>query len=283
MRDQGGFSTRQKGGAALTLFGIGLPLLQWGLEARGVSLSPAQGNLLLVLAALSFLSGLSIILWSWVGRIWSWAWRQIKQRWPFALARTARRLRTRLREAERELQRLRPENERLKLENRNQQVELDQVSKELGQTKHDKANLRHERNDLQGQVHTLQNQAAPPPLSELKKLCLHLAEELEQEDVIYKDGETAIQIWIPELEEKGLSESEIDEKVEDARYNNAKRALNRYKKRHRGRLLNLYDALGPREWFSPSDRSAFDDPKDPYYFSALAKRLREVCDKWADS
>jgi hypothetical protein len=158
MRDQGGFSTRQKGGAALTLFGIGLPLLQWGLEARGVSLSPAQGNLLLVLAALSFLSGSIIILWSWVGRICSWTWRQIKQRWPFALARTARRLRTRLREAEEELQRLRPENEQLKLENRNQQVDLDHVSKELGQTKHDKANLRHECERLREQNSELRNQ-----------------------------------------------------------------------------------------------------------------------------
>src|SRR5215216_3659895 len=142
MRDQGGFSTRQKWGAAFALFGLGLPLLQWGLEARGVNLSPAQGNLLLVLAALSFLGGLSIIFWSWVARLWPWVWGQIKQRWPFALARTARQLRLRLGEAGQEIQRLSTENEQLEQSNENLKAERKQLSDLLQDTKRENRKLK---------------------------------------------------------------------------------------------------------------------------------------------
>ena len=126
---------------------------------------------------------------------------------------------------------------------------------------------------------------APEPITnhatsgELRALCFHLADELEHEDLMYKDREVAIQIWIPDLREKGFSESEINEKITSAQDDNVMQSLKRYNKHHKGRLLGLYDALGPRGWFSPADRHRFENLYDPYDMRRLAKRLREVCNK----
>jgi hypothetical protein len=46
-----------------------------------VELTPAQGNILLGLAALSFVAGMGLIVWAWVGRLWAWARRHRRYLW----------------------------------------------------------------------------------------------------------------------------------------------------------------------------------------------------------
>jgi hypothetical protein len=120
------------------------------------------------------------------------------------------------------------------------------------------------------------NQAAP---GELKALCFHLADELEHEELLYKDREEAIQIWIPQLEYEGLSENEIDEKVSAARDDNLVGTLDRYNKHLKDRLLKLYDTLGPQGWLGAVDRNRFENLYDPYDMRRIAKRLRGIGDK----
>jgi hypothetical protein len=124
------------------------------------------------------------------------------------------------------------------------------------------------------------NQASP---SELKALCSHLADELEDEHRSYLNSEEMVKLWEQELKEQGLSKSEIDQQVARAEDENTIGTLNRYNKHLKGRLLNLYDVLGPQGWFGPVDRARFENLSDPYYMRNLAKRLREVCGKLPDS
>jgi len=129
---------------ALTVLSFGFFFAEKGLEARGVELTPAQGSILLVLAAISFVAGIGLFLWSFVGRLWS----GIKRRWPFALARTVRQLRTRLHDAEHEHRRLRDRNEQLDQLNRNLKAERDQLSEVLLDTKRERAKFKAERDEL---------------------------------------------------------------------------------------------------------------------------------------
>jgi len=122
-----------------------------------------------------------------------------------------------------------------------------------------------------------------PQPGELEARCSHLADELDEEDRIYKSGIESVQLWRQELAEQGLPESEIDEKVARAEDENTIGALNRYNKHLKDRLLGLYDVLGSQGWFGGVDRSRFENPGDPYYMRNLAKRLREVCSKLPDS
>jgi hypothetical protein len=138
--------------------------------------------------------------------------------------------------------------------------------------------LKAENKTLKDENERLRKKAAPQP-NELKALCLHLSEELDQEDMMYKDGEESIRSWRTELEAAGLSESEIDEKIESARDENTIGALNRYNQHLKGRLLELYDTLAPRGWFGTVDRHRFENLYDPNQIHNLAKRLREVCNK----
>jgi phage terminase Nu1 subunit (DNA packaging protein) len=142
--DRAGITTTNKGGLALTVLSFGFFFAEKGLEARGVELTPAQGNILLVLAAISFVAGIGLFLWSFVGRLWS----GIKRRWPFALARTVRQLRTRLHDAEQEHRRLRDRNEQLDQLNKNLEAERDQLSEVLLDTKRERAKFRAERDEL---------------------------------------------------------------------------------------------------------------------------------------
>jgi hypothetical protein len=123
-------------------------------------------------------------------------------------------------------------------------------------------------------------QATP---GELKALCFHLADELDDEHRSYLNSEQMVMLWEQELKGQGLSESEIDQKVESTRDDHLLQTLNRYNKHLKGRLLKLHDALGPQGWFGAVDRSRFENLSDPYYMSNLAKRLREVCGKLPDS
>jgi hypothetical protein len=127
---------------------------------------------------------------------------------------------------------------------------------------------------------SITNQATP---GELKALCFHLADELDDEHRSYLNSEQMVMLWEQELKEQGLSEDEIDRKVETARDDHLIQTLNRYNENLKGRLLNLHDALGPQGWFGAVDRSRFEDLSDPYYMSNLAKRLREVGGKLPDS
>jgi hypothetical protein len=130
---------------------------------------------------------------------------------------------------------------------------------------------------------------APGPITkqatpgELKALCFHLADELDDEHRSYLNSEQMVMLWEQELKEQGLSESEIDQKAESARDEHLVETLNRYNKHLKGRLLNLHDALGPQGWFGAIDRSRFENLSDPHYMSNLAKRLREVGGKLPDS
>ena len=120
-----------KGGLALTVLSFGFFFAEKGLEARGVELTPAQGNILLVLAAISFVAGIGLFLWSLAGRLW----RSIKRLWPFALARTARQIRTRLREAA-------DRNEQLDQLNQNLEAQCETVSNALQLEKRENAALK---------------------------------------------------------------------------------------------------------------------------------------------
>jgi hypothetical protein len=268
-----------KAGLALTFLSFGFFFAEKGLEARGVVLTPAQGTILLVLAGLCAVGAVLLFVWPLLRRVWSWLRRDEALR---EAERERDEYQKTLKTLERGLQEL---GVKITGDMDKQIARTKQLTDELrnGRLEEELRETKKQRDSLQEQIAKLQNQVAPLLLSELKPLCIHLAEELEWEDTVYKDGEHAIQIWIPDLKAQGLSESEIDEKLDDARYNNAKRAINRYNKRHKDRLLNLYDALGSREWFSPSDRRGFANLKDPYHFRNVARRLREVCDKWPDS
>jgi len=72
--------------------------------------------------------------------------------------------------------------------------------------------IKRQRDELQDQLAELRGQRSLH-LGELKALCSHLADELDDEDGIYKSGVESIQLWAQQLQRQGLSESEIDEKV----------------------------------------------------------------------
>lgn len=124
------------------------------------------------------------------------------------------------------------------------------------------------------------NQAAP---GQLKALCFHLADELDDEHRSYLNSEEMVMLWEQELKEQGVSESEIDQRIARARDEHLIETLNKYNKDIKGRLLKLHDALGPQGWFGAVDRFRFENLSDPYYMSNLAKRLREVGGKLPDS
>jgi hypothetical protein len=142
--------------------------------------------------------------------------------------------------------------------------------------------IKQQRNDLQTEIEKLQEQDAPQP-GELKRLCSHLVDELEHEDMLYREREEAIQLWIPRLKDEGFAESEIDEKTAAAGDDNTIGALKRYNKHLKGRLLKLYDALEPQGWLGAVDRSRIENLDDPYDMRRLARRLREVCGKLPDA
>jgi hypothetical protein len=139
--------------------------------------------------------------------------------------------------------------------------------------------LEHERDDLQGQIAKLQGQVAPPPLSELKSLCLYLADELKGLERYYWQRDQSITLWKYDLEKEGLSEEEIADKQDAARAEVAREIWNDYHKTWQPKLLKLYDALEPRGWLGPAEKSRIENLEDLYYIRGLAKRLGEVCGK----
>lgn len=126
-------------------------------------------------------------------------------------------------------------------------------------------------------------EADPPPQQAAydgrKALCLHLADELEQEHERYENEEQKIASWAAGLGGSGISEDEFDQQVANLQYENFARTLNRYSEDLKGRLLDLYGTLEPQGWLGGGDRSRIVSLNDPYHMLDLAKRLRRICGK----
>ena len=139
--------------------------------------------------------------------------------------------------------------------------------------------LEHERDNLHEQIANLQSQVAPPPLSELKSLCLYLADELIGLERYFFKRDQSITLWKYDLEKEGLSEEEIADKQDAARAEVVREIWNDYHKTWQPKLLKLYDVLEPRGWLGPAEKSRIENLEDLYYIRGLAKRLREVSGK----
>jgi hypothetical protein len=125
-------------------------------------------------------------------------------------------------------------------------------------------------------------QLSSPAVSQLdneERLCLHLADELEQEHERYENDEQKIASWAAGFSGSGASDDDFDRQVARAQDENFMETLNKYDRDLKGRLLALYDTLEPQGWFADGDRSRIENLDDPHQMRDLAKRLRGVCGK----
>jgi hypothetical protein len=114
---------------------------------------------------------------------------------------------------------------------------------------------------------------------ELRALCLHLADELDNLHKRHENDEQKIMAWAAGLSGSGTSDDDFDQQVANTQDENHMRTLNKYNSDLKGRLLNLYATLESQGWLGDGDRSRIESLNDPYQLRELALRLRDVGNK----
>lgn len=120
------------------------------------------------------------------------------------------------------------------------------------------------------------NRAAP---GELRALCFHLADELDNLHKRHENDEQRIMAWAAGLSGSGISDDDFDQQVANAQDENLMRTLNKYNSDLKDRLLDLYATLESQGWLGDGDRSRIENLNDPYQMRELALRRRDVGNK----
>jgi hypothetical protein len=112
---------------------------------------------------------------------------------------------------------------------------------------------------------------------ELKRYCLHVAEEVSAFDRDLRSlpgSELRVQMKSAETEEEvNALKVQLDEVIQQ----HTDRGIELYHERHKHRIMELYGALAPQGWFDESDRELFENVSDWPDVQFVAERLRTIC------
>lgn len=143
--------------------------------------------------------------------------------------------------------------------------------------------IEQERDALQERVKELQDRTITPQPGELKELCLHLSEELD-DFVAHCQATSESWRFFEESRNAKTKEERDRAKVEEWRAMPRDEARMRelYHERYRERAVAVYEVLAQRAWLGPDKRHYFEEPKGDIYIQQVARLLEDVGNKLPD-
>jgi hypothetical protein len=140
-----------------------------------------------------------------------------------------------------------------------------------------------QRDALQKRVKELQDRTVTPQPGELKKLCLHLSEELD-DFVAHCQITSESSQFFHESRNAETKEERARAKAEEWRAmpRDEERMRRLYHEKFREQAVAVYEVLAQRAWLGPDKRHYFEEPKGDIYIQQVARLLEDIGNKLPD-